>query len=458
MASKTEGIALLSMYNDEEEEEEEEAVDVVGGGYRDEVDGVPKDSAAPPPPVPTSDETPPPMFQSRSPLPSDEEMDHETLTSPIPQTPPPPPIPPSQLAVPFTLPSPPPPPPSFSLPEPLDAPWARRGALTIVDYAHDEAAMSPEPEEGEIVSSGRVVIGSELQVSDEHFEERTPPGTVHILTSSTQPEPPQPSDFPEHSKSEISTPMDFTGTETEVIQVEVADVVSIEIRKDDPLNNFLPPPLTANCPEELQEKINKFLVYKKAGKSFNADLRNRKDYRNPDFLQHAVRYQDIDQIGTCFSKDVFDPHGYDKSDYYDEIEADMKREMEKKEQERKKSQKVDFISGGTQPATVAPSLKISTQIPVTGVSATASGLQSVSTAVDAIASRQNKKTKWDKIDGDVKNPLQSGGLDNLSAVGAHAVHLSAANAGTGYTAFAQQKRREAEEKRSSERKFDKRSS
>jgi len=68
-----------------------------------------------------------------------------------------------------------------------------------------------------------------------------------------------------------------------------------------------------------QEKINKFLAYKKAGKSFNATLRNRKDYRNPDFLQHAVRYQDIDQIGTCFSKDVFDPHGYDKSDYFDEI-------------------------------------------------------------------------------------------------------------------------------------------
>lgn len=69
----------------------------------------------------------------------------------------------------------------------------------------------------------------------------------------------------------------------------------------------------------LQRKIDKFLALKKIGKSFNAEVRNRKDYRNPDFLLHAVRYQDIDQIGSCFSKDVFDPHGYDKSDYYDEI-------------------------------------------------------------------------------------------------------------------------------------------
>lgn len=69
----------------------------------------------------------------------------------------------------------------------------------------------------------------------------------------------------------------------------------------------------------LQEKFNKFLAYQRAGKSFNTDLRNRKDYRNPDFLLHAVTYQRIDQIGTCFSKDVFDPHGYDPSDYYDTI-------------------------------------------------------------------------------------------------------------------------------------------
>lgn len=70
----------------------------------------------------------------------------------------------------------------------------------------------------------------------------------------------------------------------------------------------------------LQEKIIKFLSLKTTtGRSFNAEVRNRKDYRNPDFLLHSVTYQDIDQIGTCFGEDVFNPHGYDKSDYYDEI-------------------------------------------------------------------------------------------------------------------------------------------
>ena len=69
----------------------------------------------------------------------------------------------------------------------------------------------------------------------------------------------------------------------------------------------------------MQERINKFLYLKRLGKSYNAEVRKKKEYRNPDFLLHAVTYQDIDEIGSCFIKDVFDPHGYDKSDYCYEI-------------------------------------------------------------------------------------------------------------------------------------------
>lgn len=41
----------------------------------------------------------------------------------------------------------------------------------------------------------------------------------------------------------------------------------------------------------------------------------------------------------------------------------MKREMERKEQEKKKSQKVEYISGGTQPGTVVPTPKVNIPIP-----------------------------------------------------------------------------------------------
>ncbi|KAK4859101.1 hypothetical protein QYF36_026864 [Acer negundo] len=321
------------------------------------------------------------------------------------------------------------PPVSFTSPKKqvasLNSRRSTRGRFTIVDYGHDEVAMSPEPEEGEI----------DLHNANDDFRERTPMGT----------------ETAEHLEQSQPDTMNFALMEMEAAVLQETVEVSEEA---DPLDKFLPSPPKLKCSEELQRKIDKFLGLKKIGKSFNAEVRNRKDYRNPDFLLHAVRYQDIDQIGSCFSKDVFDPHGYDQSDYYDEIEADMKREKERKDQENKRNQKVEFIPGGVQPGLIAAASK--PNIPITGLSAAvAGGFHSVPTAVDAISrdGRQNKKSKWDKVDGDRRNPLPSAGQDSLSTVGAHSAILSAANAGAGYTAFAQQRRREAEERKSSERKF-----
>ncbi|KAG2400325.1 uncharacterized protein HKW66_Vig0098210 [Vigna angularis] len=354
----------------------------------------------------------------------------------------------------------------FVSPPPEEPRISRKGALTIVDYGHDEVAMSPEVDKKECFDDyvSRFYLMDHVIAGD--LLERTPLGTVQALTPSNQ-----------ANTTQLSEPLKSdTLNNDDVIKSHDAELGEDDQRYVDPLDKFLPPPPKTKWSEDLQRKINKFLEYKKAGKSFNAEVRNRKDYRNPDFLLHAVRYQDIDQIGSCFSKDVFDPHGYDSSDFYDEIaEADMRRESERKEQEKKKAQKVEFIAGGTQPGIVASAPRIS--MPVAGASAvTASGLPLVPPAADSRDGRQNKKSKWDKVDGDRKNPLPSAGQDSVSTIGAHAALLSAANAGGGYMQFAhfcgvivvfdaindillirQQKRREAEEKRSSERRLERRS-
>ncbi|XP_022715751.1 uncharacterized protein LOC111274964 [Durio zibethinus] len=407
MASRkkeSEGIALLSMYNDEDDEEME---DVEEDDHQQNQPGEEEEEEEQPPEeenefrepnnnteedLRTSDDTPP--------------FPHQTST-------------PSQQQ----------PQPSISSPQQQPLMSSRRsgrGRLTIVDYGHDEAAMSPEPEEGELGSSDDLVFGVEHQIANGDIQGKTPPAAVQVTPQSSDVEPLQ------------SETLNNVVGESEAVEIEeFASVDNVDL-----LDKFLPPPPKAKCSEELQRKIDKFLNLKRAGKSFNAEVRNRKDYRNPDFLLHAVRYQDIDQIGSCFSKDVFDPHGYDKSDYYDEIEADMKRERERKEQESKKNQKVEFVSGGSQPTAVLTAPKAGMPI-----------------SVDNIVrdGRQNKKSKWDKVDSDRKNPLPVGAQDSLSTVGAHTVLLSAANAGSGYTAFAQQKRRETEEKRSSEKRLDRRS-
>lgn len=109
--------------------------------------------------------------------------------------------------------------------------------------------------------------------------------------------------------------------------------------------------------------------------------------------------------------------------------------MRRAEQEKKKSQKVDFVSGGTQPVTIAPASRINIPIPglkkilfvnlvgyafrsylfpfkiklgnavlilspSVGVStAAATGLPSAPPVADTATrdARQNKKSKWDKV-------------------------------------------------------------
>ncbi|GAB2301446.1 hypothetical protein Dimus_035469 [Dionaea muscipula] len=76
----------------------------------------------------------------------------------------------------------------------------------------------------------------------------------------------------------------------------------------------------------------------------------------------------------------------------------MKREMERKEQEKKKNQKVEFVPGGTQSATAIATPKVN--IPVPGVSNLLSGgLQSAPAAPEVVSreGRLNKKSKWDKV-------------------------------------------------------------
>ncbi|XP_068645072.1 uncharacterized protein [Aristolochia californica] len=428
-----EGIALLSMYNDEEDMDiEDEDVETEKGNSSEGEDNKNCEENTPPVNPFQTSQTPPPESgpSARSPAP---------------------PTPPLQA-----MQSSPQVPPNLRS-EVLDV-QTRKNSLGIVDYAHDETAMSPEPEEGDVMGTGRIILNDEIHVANGYSQDRTSPGTIPTSMPIVQATSPQPSDLSDQPKNETSTPMDYAITEPEAAELDKPAAGSPESPKEvDALEKFLPPTPMTKCSEELQEKINKFLAYKRAGKSINADLRNRKDYRNPDFLLHAVTYQEIDQIGTCFSKDVFDPNGYDPSDYYDRIEADMKREMEKKEQERKKSQKVEFVQVGVQPGAVIPATKVSTQVAVSGVAVAASGLLPAPTDGITREGRLNKKTKWDKVDGDRRIPLHPGTQDNIATTGAHSAILSAASAGTGYTAFAQQKRREAEERRSSERKLDKRS-
>ncbi|KAJ6738300.1 TRANSCRIPTIONAL REGULATOR PROTEIN HCNGP [Salix koriyanagi] len=120
-------------------------------------------------------------------------------------------------------------------------------------------------------------------------------------------------------------------------------------------------------------------------------------------------------------------------------EADMRRERERKDQELKRSPKVEFVTGITRPGVIVPPTKFSMPIPAV----TASGMRPSSNAAPCEV-RQNKKSKWDKVDDDGRN-LLTGGQDSFeAAAAAQAALISSANLGIQAAETARQKIKDPE--------------
>ena len=77
--------------------------------------------------------------------------------------------------------------------------------------------------------------------------------------------------------------------------------------------HYLGPPCSL-----LQAKVVELLKKQaESGKTISESLREHRGYRNPDFLEHCVQHFGIDDIGSAFPSEVFDPHGLPPEDYYD---------------------------------------------------------------------------------------------------------------------------------------------
>ncbi|GAQ84282.1 hypothetical protein KFL_001830100 [Klebsormidium nitens] len=178
------------------------------------------------------------------------------------------------------------------------------------------------------------------------------------------------------------------------------------LEDEDDLADFMPPPPEGKCSDELQLKFARWVELLKQGRSFNESMRSSKPYRNPDFLAKVVAYHEIDEIGSCFAKDVFDPHGLPEEDFYDNLATAQRQEAEQREQEKRKLGKVDFVKGGVQPPAVAamgpdgrPLSLASIPKVLTPPVAKVTPLPPAATAAAKVTDiRPGKRTKWDKVE------------------------------------------------------------
>ncbi|KAH3765568.1 HCNGP-like protein [Pelomyxa schiedti] len=105
---------------------------------------------------------------------------------------------------------------------------------------------------------------------------------------------------------------------------------------------------------ELSEKLRKFWLKKKQGASLSASLRRTKHFNNPTILDKLIEYHEIDQIGTNYPKEVFDPHRFEEADHYDAISSKQAEAERAREQAAKNRTSIDFQAAGTATLPVPP--------------------------------------------------------------------------------------------------------
>lgn len=109
-----------------------------------------------------------------------------------------------------------------------------------------------------------------------------------------------------------------------------------------------PPP--TECDPAKQSRVAKLIeTQQRTGKTIIAEVRKNRDYRNPDFLAKLVEHFDVDESGTAFGKDIFDPHGLPKADYYEALAKEFSEWDKQRQEERARTKTIPFAKGGVVP-------------------------------------------------------------------------------------------------------------
>ncbi|XP_069012293.1 SAP30-binding protein isoform X2 [Embiotoca jacksoni] len=161
---------------------------------------------------------------------------------------------------------------------------------------------------------------------------------------------------------------------------ELVALFSEKVRNMSPDEIRIPPEPPGRCSIQLQEKIHKLYERKLHGDfDTNNHIQKKKEFRNPSIYEKLIQFCSIDELGTNYPKDMFNPHGWSEDSYYEALAKAQKVEMDKLEKAKKERTKIEFVTGtkkGTNPS--------STAAPTTSNTTT-------TTATDA----QKRKSKWD---------------------------------------------------------------
>lgn len=133
----------------------------------------------------------------------------------------------------------------------------------------------------------------------------------------------------------------YTDSENEDDKDEAMEMASDSENQDaDEVDDDLPPEPSGKCPPEMEEKIKNFFSKIEAGVDLNKKLQCNKAFRNPSIYEKLIEFCNVNELGTNYPPNMYDPFRWGKESFYDELGKVQKAEMDKREKEKKEKTKV----------------------------------------------------------------------------------------------------------------------
>lgn len=140
-----------------------------------------------------------------------------------------------------------------------------------------------------------------------------------------------------------SDDMDISHSDDEAAEQSGADASGAAAGTD---GDLIPPEPTGRCNKEVQEMVAKLYQERlRTGVDKNNMLRAHKDFRNPSIYEKLIQFCDIDEFGTNYPPELYDPSIWGKQSYYEDLAKVQKEDMERREKERKERTKVEVVTG-----------------------------------------------------------------------------------------------------------------
>ncbi|ALC42040.1 CG2063, partial [Drosophila busckii] len=145
------------------------------------------------------------------------------------------------------------------------------------------------------------------------------------------------------AEGEGNTPMDVDNGDVNSYNTDERTAESYE--KDPKYAKYkfqLPPEPKGNPPPELVAKITKmYTKMRQTNMDMNRVIQDRKEFRNPSIYDKLISFCDINEFGTNYPPEIYDPLQWGEESYYEALSAVQKTEMVKRQKDRKDLDKVE---------------------------------------------------------------------------------------------------------------------